>query len=216
VAEHNLIQAPEILKRLADRFGMKQAHILPTLNEGVQAVVILDDVTIRQKPGQQRLAFCATGTTGDALTLATAVGIENPVGSGKVVIIEQVSVTRFGFAVSGSVWAGYIPSATIPAGLGAGPSVDLDTGISVQNPGDVVGCFGRINAGSIPAPVRIWTLPTATATVESDDTWNPIQDAQPALNPGQCFLCQDQATSGQIVVSFLYHTESQYDRQWPR
>lgn len=41
----NVIQAPEIIRRLRNRLGLVQAHITPTLNEGVQAVVLLDDMS---------------------------------------------------------------------------------------------------------------------------------------------------------------------------
>lgn len=44
MAEFNLIQAPELIRRLTKRLGLRQPHITPSLNEGVQAVVILDDV----------------------------------------------------------------------------------------------------------------------------------------------------------------------------
>jgi len=45
VAEFNLIQAPEVLRKLAQRLGVRQAHITPTLNSGVQAVIVVDDLT---------------------------------------------------------------------------------------------------------------------------------------------------------------------------
>ena len=41
----NVVQAPELLRRLTQRLGMRQAHVAPTLNEGIQAVVILDDIS---------------------------------------------------------------------------------------------------------------------------------------------------------------------------
>lgn len=42
--EYNLIQAPELLMKLAKRFGIRQAHTSPTLAENVQPVVIVDDI----------------------------------------------------------------------------------------------------------------------------------------------------------------------------
>lgn len=47
----NVIQAPEIIGRLRRRLGLVQGHVTPTLNEGVQAVVILDDVSTVDAPG---------------------------------------------------------------------------------------------------------------------------------------------------------------------
>lgn len=44
--DHNVIQSPEVLQRLAKFLGMRGAHITPTLNEGVQAVVVVGDVSM--------------------------------------------------------------------------------------------------------------------------------------------------------------------------
>lgn len=43
--EPNIIQRPELLRRLSTRLGIRQAHVAPALNEGVQPVVILDDLS---------------------------------------------------------------------------------------------------------------------------------------------------------------------------
>jgi hypothetical protein len=43
--DRNVIQSPELLRQLAQRLGLRECHVSPTLNEGVQAVVVLDDVS---------------------------------------------------------------------------------------------------------------------------------------------------------------------------
>lgn len=43
--EYNLIQNPSLGSNLARFLGLKQAHVVPTLNEGVQAVVLVGDTT---------------------------------------------------------------------------------------------------------------------------------------------------------------------------
>lgn len=50
--EFNLIQRPDLLTRVAQFFGLKQAHIVPTLSENVQLVAILADMR-DEKPSQQ-------------------------------------------------------------------------------------------------------------------------------------------------------------------
>ena len=65
MAEHNLIQNPELLSRVAKLLGMRQAHVVPTLNEGVQAVVIVDDARNvgtgpSSPPGAVRRSFVAS------------------------------------------------------------------------------------------------------------------------------------------------------------
>lgn len=60
MAEHNLIQRPDLLRRLALGLGLRQPHITPALDEGVKAVVIMED--FREFPGTQRPTV-ATGKT---------------------------------------------------------------------------------------------------------------------------------------------------------
>jgi hypothetical protein len=51
---YNLIQNPEIIARLARFLGMRQAHVTPSLQEGLQAVVIVGDARdIAQESGPQ-------------------------------------------------------------------------------------------------------------------------------------------------------------------
>lgn len=68
MAEYNLIQKPNLIRRLQTLLGMRQAHITPTLNEGVQAVVILADSSDEPTdivPVYSAAAFVATdGTPG--------------------------------------------------------------------------------------------------------------------------------------------------------
>lgn len=43
--EHNIIQNPEMLRALQTALGIRQMHTVPTLNEGVQPVVVIGDVS---------------------------------------------------------------------------------------------------------------------------------------------------------------------------
>lgn len=43
--DYNLIQRPEVIRRLSRFFGLRQHHITPSLNEGVQPVVLVADLT---------------------------------------------------------------------------------------------------------------------------------------------------------------------------
>lgn len=55
----NVIQAPELLLRLQRRLGLRQAHTTPTLNEGVQAVIVMDDISSGPVPGGGEGIFTA-------------------------------------------------------------------------------------------------------------------------------------------------------------
>jgi hypothetical protein len=46
--EVNIVQNPDIIRRLATGLGVRQAHITPALNEGLQAVVVLEDLSERE------------------------------------------------------------------------------------------------------------------------------------------------------------------------
>jgi hypothetical protein len=79
--EHNVIQRPELLRRLQRFLGLRQAHIAPALSEGVQPVVILGNVS--DSPGDERggVASAEGVSTSDASNLACAT-FNNPVTSG--------------------------------------------------------------------------------------------------------------------------------------
>src|SRR6266481_5842162 len=49
--EYKIIQAPEIIRRLTRVLGLKQMHVSPALNEGVQPVVLLADVSKQPTSG---------------------------------------------------------------------------------------------------------------------------------------------------------------------
>lgn len=89
--EYNLIQAPEKIQRLSKLFGIRQAHVTPTLNEGVQAVVLLDDVrddkvNVPSRTFAGRLDPIAAG---DGAGLVPYIYLENPLGSGVTVLLRR-------------------------------------------------------------------------------------------------------------------------------
>ena len=79
--EQNLIQAPELIRRLTRLFGLVQAHVAPTLLEGVQAVAIIADV--RSEVGNIVPTYTKGGlVNGDAIVGGPALKLWNPVDSG--------------------------------------------------------------------------------------------------------------------------------------
>lgn len=92
-AEHNLIQAPELLSRLTQRLGLKQAHVAPALTEGVQAVILLDDLTRNQDANYH---VCAVGTkgTGNGVTARAVNELMNPLGSGVIASVTRIVVSQ--------------------------------------------------------------------------------------------------------------------------
>lgn len=102
--EHNIIQAPEVLQRLREKLGVRQAHFLPTLAEGVQAVVILDDVskvTGKSLPVAHALGLAQLG---DGATRSASVLLYNPLDSGVALNVRKVHWTSsIGSGVIGAV-----------------------------------------------------------------------------------------------------------------
>jgi hypothetical protein len=90
MASFNLIQAPEILLRLSRALGLRQAHVTPTLNEGVQAVVLIADVS--RDPSAPIVQAYRSGafSTVAAGLLFHSFNLCNPVGSGVRVRIISI------------------------------------------------------------------------------------------------------------------------------
>lgn len=55
IPEHNIVQTPELLRRIKERFQLRQAHVAPALNEGIQLVALVDD--LRDTPADRSLAL---------------------------------------------------------------------------------------------------------------------------------------------------------------
>lgn len=92
--EHNQVQQPELLKRLASALGLRQMHIAPALNEGIQAVVIVEDIRAIPQATPDNFVTCIN-PVGDTVNPPAAL-FGNPPGSGVV-----ATLTGFTVAMSG-------------------------------------------------------------------------------------------------------------------
>lgn len=135
MAEHNLIQAPELLRRLARRLGLRQAHVSPTLNEGVQAVILVDDVTAQKSESLLYAWAFTAGSPGDTLTKASTCALWNPPGSGRRArVLTYRGATQTGLAASGvqSMYMGpYVATAYPGASFGRYQDTALAKGTPV-------------------------------------------------------------------------------------
>lgn len=87
--EHNLIQAPDLMMRLQEALGIRQAHIAPTLSEGVQPVVVVHDLTHPEAIATEKVQgwveyFCGGANRG------IAVHFRNPKGSGRIYRFREI------------------------------------------------------------------------------------------------------------------------------
>lgn len=71
--EHNQIQSPELLARIAKLLGLRQHHVVPTVNEGLQCVVVVEDLSKSERAtGYNRGVLQQLSITASVATIATA------------------------------------------------------------------------------------------------------------------------------------------------
>lgn len=100
MAEYNLIQSPELIRRLTKFLGLRQAHIVPTLDENVVASIILADIS--KEPEFLPRRFAAQGQIdGDSTSLGFGFRLDNPVASGVVARVTRITATLFSTLVAG-------------------------------------------------------------------------------------------------------------------
>lgn len=116
-AEHNLIQAPEINRRLTSRFGLRQGHVASSLGEGIQPVVVVDDLR-EAKEIIPRQTFLGGFDCNPNLVIGDEAycALENPLGSGVAVRLLQVVVNVIDVITAGGVGQVHISLDTIPGG----------------------------------------------------------------------------------------------------
>ena len=91
--ETNIIQAPELLQRLRETLGVRQSHFLPALNEGVQCVILLEDMTGKSGSTLQPAFAGGTPLAGDGGTRASSAILFNPESSGIKVRVRSIVAT---------------------------------------------------------------------------------------------------------------------------
>lgn len=214
MAEYNLIQAPELVRRLQRRLGIRQAHISPTLNEGVQTVVVMDDLT-NQKSETQRFALGRGVGNDSAGGNLSTVGLWNAAGSGKRVrvisiVTEQQTLTfptLQNFALSNMGAAPVAGSAVV-----AGASRFEDTSLEPARPvANIIAGASLVVAGIVSTrPPRSAFLTTATVTVVSFDPYD-LSREQLFLDPGWALTVQQQLNGGAapqtLAATFTWYEE---------
>jgi len=168
MAEHNLIQAPEVVRRLFTVFGLRQPHITPALGEVVTPVAILADVSRSGAP-DARTSFFRGGYsgTGDNVSRVAAVILTNPANSGIIVKIRHLG---FSFSVGPAhdnliAWD-VKDAALLDTGGGSGLNPTGDT--MPQNQG--VNVRGEA-APTLRSRIRIASGTLSTSTVTGFRSW---------------------------------------------
>lgn len=103
--EANKVQKPELLRSMAQRLGMRQMHVAPTVAPEVQPVIVLEDLSRQAQQTKARFAaFVAVGGTG---TPNPTWILFNPPTSGRIVSPRRCGFSRphgniINFAISGA------------------------------------------------------------------------------------------------------------------
>lgn len=90
--EHNLIQRPDITQLLVDRFGVRQAHLTPTLMEGVQPVVLVEDLTSGSLRGLEQQFFANVVSDWTTAVLAAMALVYMPTTARTVARMKSVQI----------------------------------------------------------------------------------------------------------------------------
>lgn len=91
--DYNVIQAPELLRRLAQRLGLREAHVSSTLQEGMVAAIIVDDLTERGDTTGRALASDVRAFTVGATQ--TSIAANDPFVQLSNTLQNDVAVRRF-------------------------------------------------------------------------------------------------------------------------
>lgn len=86
--EHNIIQNPELLQRAANRLGLRQSSIAPALADGVQLVVLLDDISTRA--GTTKRNYVWSATRGGNVASGATFFLEMPILAGKTARVSKI------------------------------------------------------------------------------------------------------------------------------
>lgn len=90
MGEFNIIQRPDLILRLQTMLGIRQAHVVPSLAETVQPVVIFGDV--RDTGGERQIVRPAWGgdLVGPTAPFFPVTLVRNPTGSRAIVTVRRV------------------------------------------------------------------------------------------------------------------------------
>jgi hypothetical protein len=196
MAEFNLIQAPEIIGRLARALGVRQVHITPTLSETVQPVVMIADVsrTAGSGPGYGTFRGAASATLGANTFCRFA--LENPAGSGVL-----VNVRAWQTSGSAAVTWGVGPTSTLLGGARSKQSDDLFQGGTLPVKFSTAQVAFEITAAS--TSTAFWGLYTSGAAI-TNNPYNMLIPPGLALSVG---LATAGVAAQVFVISFEWTEE---------
>jgi hypothetical protein len=97
--EFNLIQRPDLILRLQQFTGLRQAHVTPALAETIQPVIIAGDIRDEKIPRPTTLQFWNSASAGaGGAGLFARVQLRNPAGSNTLITVREMRLQGGGGA----------------------------------------------------------------------------------------------------------------------
>lgn len=107
VPEHNLVQNPEVLGKMAKFLGMRQAHVAPAVTEGITPVLVVGDISGRGT-GSLIMKGASTLTPAPGGVLTPASALHNSASSGVRVRVRELEFTGLSSATGIPVFGLFI------------------------------------------------------------------------------------------------------------
>jgi len=199
--DYNLIQQPELLDRLRAFIGVRgQRSLVPTMNMGVQATILLADLSQNPKPIYRR---AGSGSSQPAVALNfSRVRLTNPLASGKRLRIVDVIVST-GAALQN---ARFVPRYD-DAALLAGPISPVYWDFPRPRPAGIPnfstdGVFVSIAANDLVLPAINWCLVSGESTVGRNHLMASL-----VVEPGDSLDVYNETINASITVGFIWDEE---------
>lgn len=205
MGEFNIIQRPDLILRLQSMLGLRQAHVVPSLSETVQPVVIFGDV--RDTGGQRQVIRPAWGFD-RALPVAanfSSVSLWNPLLRRTIITVREIRISnptavaaqQFSMAVFGPGLATqFAVVAAFPPKFRHSRAIDpLSTG-QVNLP------TGVLSDGASPGGVGTTAYVLKTPDTREVTTYQPV-----VLLPGWELRVQNDAVNQGVSVAMSWEEE---------
>lgn len=204
MSEFNLIQRPDLVLRIQQMLGLRQAHVTPSLSETVQPVVIMGDV--RDTGGERQIVRPAWGfdSQGPVAAQFSNVLLLTPLPRRTIVTVREVRVSN-PTAAGAQQFSMFLrgPGINNPSGALAAfpPKFRHSRAIDPQSNGAVNIPSGILSHGTLLAPE-----PTAFV-LKSPGTAEVVSENEIVLAPGWELLVQNDVANQAITASFLWEEE---------
>ena len=153
--ENNIVQNPGVTRGIGRFAGVRQAHVLPALSDGLQAILIAGDVREDPRTGIPESYAATQEIISDGVNVKRATFV-NPAGNDKVVVLRRLHVYAEAAALANAVIFAYnllYPTGFVLSITGQSRGQRLISGFN-QTVGGIPQPQPPVNGTDIPFPPR--------------------------------------------------------------